>query len=186
MSELESRAAEAGAFGEVFVAFPDDPQHGPRLRIVSAARRVLISVPLLALVEAGDSPWAELEVTGQPGDGDPYGYSGAQLCIKADEGTVTYRIGGYLPAQRSYTADRAGVAAEPDGDAVRRLTLYGSCEDCGTPRDVRTTAEADGSLLVEMFCPGCASRLVRSRPRSKRPVRVVPCRRRSSPTAVRS
>ena len=107
MSELETRpAAEVGAFGEVLVAFPDDPQHGPRPRIAAAAARVLITVPLLALVEAGESPWAELRETGQPGDGDPYGYRGALLAIEADVGTVSYRLAEYMPAHRSYVAER--------------------------------------------------------------------------------
>lgn len=104
MSELA-----AAEFGEVVVAFPDDPQHGPRLRIVSAARRVLITVPLLALVEAGDSPWAKIRDMGQPGDGDPFGYRGVVLAIEADCGPITYRIGEYVPAARSYVAERTGV-----------------------------------------------------------------------------
>jgi hypothetical protein len=180
-------------FGEVFTVFADDPPNGPRLRIAAAAARILVTVPLIALVDAGESPWAEIRDAGQPGDGDPHGYTGALLSIDADGGPVTYRIGAYLPAARCYAAERASGPGETaasvpvgefratarrsartvsppaglpaaseagamDEDAVRKLTLYGACEDCGTPRDVRTTTEPDGSALMEMFCPACSSR----------------------------
>ncbi len=114
MSELESRAAEACAFGEIYVAFPDVPGSGPRLRLIAAPGRVLVTVALLALVDARESPWAEIREAGRPGDGDPYGYRGAVLAVEADSGTVTYRIGEYMPAHRSYVAERAALAVELD------------------------------------------------------------------------
>ena len=93
-------------FGEVYMTWPDDPVHGPRLRIAAAAARILVTVPLLALVDAGESPWAEIRGAGRPGEGDPHGYRGAVLSIDADGGPVTYRIGEYVPAARSYAAER--------------------------------------------------------------------------------
>jgi hypothetical protein len=86
--------------GEVFIAWTDE---GPR--IATTGRSVLITVPLLALVEAGDSPWAELRETGVPGDGDPFGWRGAALRIEADGRTLVYRIAEYLPVHRCYAAD---------------------------------------------------------------------------------
>ncbi len=120
MSELQARAAEAGAFGELLVAFVDDPPNGPKLRIAPAASRVLIAVPLLGLVDAGESPWAELRSVGRPGEGDPYGYRGAELRIKAGNQTVAYRVGGYVPSARSYVAE-----------LVVDLEIVSGVRDCG-------------------------------------------------------
>lgn len=94
------------------MTWADDPPYGPRLRIAAVAARILVTVPLLALVEAGDSPWAEIRGVGRPGDGDPYGYRGAVLSIDADGGPVTYRIGEYMPAAHSYLAERTTLAVE--------------------------------------------------------------------------
>jgi hypothetical protein len=99
--------------GEVLVAFPDDPVHGPRPRITATGRRVLVTVPLLALAEAGDSPWASLREAGRPGEGDPCGYRGAVLSIEAGDRTVGYRIGEYVPAQRSYVAELQEEPRQP-------------------------------------------------------------------------
>ena len=106
-SELAGRE-----LGEVLVAFVDDPPNGPKLRIAPAARRVLIAVPLVGLVDAGESPWAELRSAGQPDDEDPYGYRGAELRIKAGDRTVAYRIGEYLPSQRAYVAEWTGLVVD--------------------------------------------------------------------------
>jgi hypothetical protein len=92
-------------FGEVYMTWADDPPNGPRLRIAAAGRRVMITVPLLALIDAGESPWACLGDAGKPGDGDPYGYRGSVLRIEADNRTVVYRIGEFLPAHRCYIAE---------------------------------------------------------------------------------
>lgn len=41
-------------------------------------------------------------------------------------------------------------------DEVKRISLYGSCEDCGFPRNVRTTWAAEaGSSVMDLFCPRC-------------------------------
>jgi len=88
------------------MAWVDDPPNGPRLRIAAAAERVLITVPLLALIDAGESPWAEIRGAGSPGEGDPYGYRGAALHIEAGNRAVVYRIGEYLPQHRCYAADQ--------------------------------------------------------------------------------
>jgi hypothetical protein len=90
--------------GEVLVAWIDDPPNGPRLRIAAADEHVLITVLLLALVDAGESPWAEIREAGPPGDGDPHGYRGAVLRIEAGSRTAGYRIGEYRPAGRCYEA----------------------------------------------------------------------------------
>lgn len=100
VSQLASRE-----FGEVYMTWADDPEHGPRLRIAAAGRRAMITVPLLALIGAGESPWASLAETRLPGDGDPYGYRGSVLRIEADNRTVVYRIGEYLPRDRCYVAE---------------------------------------------------------------------------------
>lgn len=100
-SELASQE-----FGEVYMTWVDEPPHGQRLRILAAGRRVLITVQLLALIEAGESPWASLSGVARAfPPGDPYGYEGALLRIEAGNRTVTYRAGGYQPAHRSYVAE---------------------------------------------------------------------------------
>jgi hypothetical protein len=91
-------------FGEVYMTWADDPPNGPKLRIAAAAGHVMITAPLLALVDAGESPWAQIREAGPPGDGDPYGYRGSVLRIEADNRTVTYRVGGYRPECRCYEA----------------------------------------------------------------------------------
>jgi hypothetical protein len=103
MSELASRE-----FSEIFMTWADDPPNGPRLRIAAAGRRVMITVPLLALIDAGESPWATLRDAGSPGEGDPYGYRGSVLRIEADNRTVVYQIGEYLPRDRCYAAELEG------------------------------------------------------------------------------
>jgi hypothetical protein len=41
-------------------------------------------------------------------------------------------------------------------EEANRASLYGICDRCGTPRDVRTTWQAEiGSSVMELFCPGC-------------------------------
>lgn len=97
--------------GDVYVAFTDDPGRGPRLRITAADSRVLVPLTLLALVDAGESPWAEVREAEQPAGGDPYGYRGALLCINEPGRTVAYRVGGYLPRERGYVAERQPGAA---------------------------------------------------------------------------
>jgi hypothetical protein len=95
-------------FGEVYMTWAGDPPDGPKLRIAAAAERVLITVPLLALIDAGESPWASLRDSGPPGEGDPYGYRGSVLSIKADNRAVAYRIGEFIPGLRAYAAERDG------------------------------------------------------------------------------
>jgi hypothetical protein len=90
------------------MTWADDPPNGPKLRLAAAAERVLIAVPLLALVDAGESPWAQIREAGPPGDGDPYGYRGAVLRIEADNCAVAYRIGEFIPGLRAYAAERDG------------------------------------------------------------------------------
>jgi hypothetical protein len=99
-------------FGEVLVAFVDDPPNGPRLRIAAADEHVLITVPLLALADAGESPWASLREAGEPGDGDPFGYRGAVLRLEIGERSVAYRVGEYVPGQRGYVAERERCGQE--------------------------------------------------------------------------
>jgi hypothetical protein len=110
VSELTGRE-----FGEVYMTWAGDPPDGPRLRIAASAERVLITVPLLALIDAGESPWASLSEAGLPGEGDPYGYRGSVLRIEAGSRTITYRIGECLPAQRCYVAD---LQEEPGAAAI--------------------------------------------------------------------
>jgi len=112
-----------GGVGELFVAFVDDPPNGPRLRIAPSARRVLIAVPLVGLVDAGESPWAELRGDGKACEGDPHGYTGAELRIKAGGRTVAYRIGEYLPARLAYVAEYSGLIVD--------LEIVGTVADGG-------------------------------------------------------
>jgi hypothetical protein len=112
-------------FGEVLVAFVDDPPNGPRLRIAAADEHVLITVPLLALVDAGESPWAEISEASPPGEDDPHGYRGSVLRIEADGRTVTYRVGGYRPECRCYEARLVVDLEVVSGVADRREQRLG-------------------------------------------------------------
>lgn len=101
---------------EVFITWADDPPNGRRLRIAPAGRRVLITVTLLALVEAGESPWAWLTDLGRVfSEGDPFGYQGSLLRVDATGRTAAYRVGGYLPPQRGYLAE---LQEEPPRPAI--------------------------------------------------------------------
>jgi hypothetical protein len=141
MAGLAAGELAGREFGEVCMAWVDDPPNGPRLRIVAAARRVMITLPLLALIDAGESPWAELRGAGSPGDGDPYGYRGSVLRIEAGDRTELHRGMARLTSM--------------DEAALRRVMLYGTCEECGQPRNVLVTDLQDGSRMMELWCPAC-------------------------------
>jgi hypothetical protein len=116
-------------FGEVLVAFADDPPNGPRLLIGAAAEQVLFAVALLALVDAGESPWASLRGAGQSGEGDPFGYSGALLRLEIGERSVAYRIGEWVPGRRGYAA-RLGVDLEVVGEISNETAQFLVGRDC--------------------------------------------------------
>jgi hypothetical protein len=45
-----------------------------------------------------------------------------------------------------------------DDEALRRVMLYGTCEDCGQPRDVKVTGLPVGGTKMDLHCPACAHR----------------------------
>jgi hypothetical protein len=45
-----------------------------------------------------------------------------------------------------------------DDEALRRVTLYGTCENCGQPRDVKVAVLPDGGTEMDLHCPACAQR----------------------------
>jgi hypothetical protein len=107
VSELAGRD-----LGDVLVAFVDDPPNGPRLLIGAAASRALFAVALLALADAGESPWAVLTGGRLPGDGDPFGYQGSVLKLEMGSRSAVYRVGEWIPERRGYVAEleRGGTA----------------------------------------------------------------------------
>jgi hypothetical protein len=92
-------------FGECVMTRLDDPLTGPRLRIDRADRRVLITLLLLVEIDADEPLWATLRFAGAPSDGDQFGYRGSVLRVAAENRTVVYRIGEYLPERQCYVSE---------------------------------------------------------------------------------
>jgi hypothetical protein len=97
--------------GELLVAWAGKP---PRLAVAATEGRVLVTLPLLALIEAGESPWAQVSDMGRvfPA-GDPFGYQGAALTLGMGGRTAVYRVGGWVPSRRGYIAQREQPERRP-------------------------------------------------------------------------